>query len=401
MRWLSWIGSVVWAQVLIRGVYVHGGEVDPSIRVDVLIQGDSIAQIGTGLSIPGATIVQAQGLHLYPALIALGTPTGLIEIEAVRATRDENEVGTYNPNVQAYIAYNADSRVLPTLRANGILYAEAAPRGDVIAGQSALMQLYGRTREEACLLPAAQLYLYPPSLRPSAYQSYDDQKKALERAREAWQGLYDFFEAAARWCGGDSARRDLRYQALCPYLGGQRPVVIEVHWREDIEAALAFARRWGLKVAILGGEEAPQLAEALRQAGAAVILQRTHALPLTEDAALDQRYTLPAVLLERGVTVLLAHESFWNQRNLAYQAGTAGAYGLPPEKALALVTQAPAQWLGLSRLGRIAPGYKASLVLTEGDLLDPTTSRPVRLWLAGREIPLSENPQEQLYQRYR
>lgn len=401
MGGLSLMGGALWLQVLLRGVYIHGGAVEPNTRFDVLIQGDSIAQIGVGLSGAGAKVIEAQGLHLYPALIALSAPTGLIEIEAVRATRDEREVGLYNPNAQAYTAYNVDSKVLPTLRANGILYVEAAPQGGILAGQSALMQLYGRTREEAAVLPAAQLYLRPPSLRPSPYQSYENQKEAISQARKAWQALESFLEEAARWCRGDSSKTDLRYEALCPYFRAQRPLVVEAHWREDIEAALALARRWGFRVAILGGEEAPLLAEDLRQAGAAVIVQRTHALPTTEDAPLEQRYALPAALLEKGVTVLLAHESFWNQRNLSYQAGTAAAYGLSPQKALELITWAPAQWLGLERLGRIAPGYKASLVLAEGDLLNPATSRVVRLWLAGREIPLSDNPQENLYQHYR
>jgi imidazolonepropionase-like amidohydrolase len=110
---------------------------------------------------------------------------------------------------------------------------------------------------------------------------------------------------------------------------------------------------------------------------------------------------LPRRLLEKGIPVILAHESFWNQRNLPYQAGTAAAYGLPPEEALKLITEAPAQWLGLNRLGRIAPGYKASIILTEGDLLDPPNSRIQRAWIEGKEINLSTNPQEILYRRYK
>jgi imidazolonepropionase-like amidohydrolase len=79
----------------------------------------------------------------------------------------------------------------------------------------------------------------------------------------------------------------------------------------------------------------------------------------------------------------------------------AAAYGLSPVEALRLVTAAPAQWLGLSRVGRLAPGYKASLVLAEGDLLDPATSRIRYAWIEGRKVDLATNPQEILYQRYK
>jgi len=397
-----WGGICLWGQILIRGVYVHGGPVSPQSPADILIAGDTIAAVGSNLpAAPGYTIVEGQGLHAYPGLVALSAPTGLIEVEAVRATRDARETGDYNPNALAYTAFNIDSRVLPTLVANGILYAEAAPQGSVIAGQSALFRLQGRTREEAVVLPQAALYLDPPSLRPPISLPPDKQEKARKEALTAWEKLYSFLEKAQRWCQGDSGERDLRYAALCPYFEGQRPVVIEAHWAEDIEAALSLGRRFGFRIGILGGQEADKVASELKAAKAVVILRRTHALPPTEDSPWDASFTLPRRLLEKGIPVILAHESFWNQRNLPYQAGTAAAYGLPPEEALKLITEAPAQWLGLNRLGRIAPGYKASIILTEGDLLDPPTSRVRRAWIEGKEINLSTNPQEILYQRYK
>lgn len=399
---MSWIGWILWGQILIRGAWIHRGDGSLPVRGDVLIQGDSIAAVGPVVTaLPGYQVIEAGGKHLYPALIGLNTPVGLIEIEAVRATRDQAEVGDFTPEVCAYTAFNVDSRVLPTLRANGILYAESAPQGGVIAGQSAVMRLFGRTREEAVVKPIAALHLYPPSLRPWLYASYEDQKKAVERAQKTWEALDQYLEKAARWCQGDSSEKDLRLRALCPYLRGEYPVIWHVEAAEDIEAVLHLSQKWGLKAAIAGGSEAPKVASALRKAAVPVILTRTHQLPPAEDAPVDYPYTLPKVLRDSGITVLLAHESFWNQRNLSYNAGTAAAYGLSPEESLSLLTDKPAQWLGLRRLGRIAPGYLASLLLVEGDLLDMPTSTIQKIWLEGREIPLSDNPQEQLFQKYR
>ena len=397
-----WWGGWLSAQILIRGVYVHGGEVLPERPVDILILGDTIAAIGSNLPVrPGYAIVEGNGLHAYPGLVALSAPTGLIEVEAVRATRDNAEVGDYNPNALAYTALNVDSRVLPTLVAAGVLYAESAPQGSVISGQSALFRMQGRTREEAVVLPQAALYVRPPALRPSMGLPPQKQEEARKKALQAWADLYEFLEKAERWCRGDSGERDLRYAALCPYFRGERPVVIEADWAEDILAGVALGRRFGFRVGILGGREAGVVASEIKSAGAVVTLQRTHALPPTEDSPWDAAFMRPHELIQKGIPVILAHESFWNQRNLAYQAGTAAAYGLSREEALRLITEVPAKWLGLNRIGRLVPGYKASLILVEGDLLDPATSRVQRAWIEGKEVNLSLNPQEVLYQRYR
>ncbi len=125
---LVW-SPLLWGQTLIRGVYVHGAAVSPQNPLDILIAGDTIAAIGPNLpASAGYTIVDGRGLHAYPGLIALSAPTGLIEVEAVRATRDNAEVGEYNPNALAYTAFNIDSRALPTLLANGIYTQRRPPR---------------------------------------------------------------------------------------------------------------------------------------------------------------------------------------------------------------------------------------------------------------------------------
>ncbi|MCX8113334.1 MAG: amidohydrolase family protein [Bacteroidia bacterium] len=393
----------IWLQILLRGVWIHRGDGSPAAQADVLLQGDTIAAIAPTINAkPEYKVLQeTQGKHLYPALIAIGTPTGLIEIEAVRATRDNAEVGDFTPEAQAYTAFNIDSRVLPTLRANGILYVESTPQGGIIAGRSAVMRLTGRTREEAVILPDAVLHVYPPSLHPSVYASPEEQKKSREKAQESWKQLEAYLENAQRWCKGDSSQLNLGFAALCPFIRREKPVAFHAEMAEDIEAAIRLSTKYGFRLAIIGGAEALQVAPLLQAHQVPVILRRTHRLPPNEDAPIDYFYTLPKALLDRGLTVILCHDSFWNQRNLSYQAGTAVAYGVSPEKALAMITSLPAQWLGLSKVGLIAVGYKASLILCEGDVLDIPRSRILRAWIEGQEVDLSDNPQEALYQKYR
>ena len=80
-----------------------------------------------------AKVIDAAGKHVYPGLISCNTTLGLTEIDMVRSTLDYNEVGDMNPNVRSLISYNTDSKVIPTVRSNGVLLAEVAPRGGCVS----------------------------------------------------------------------------------------------------------------------------------------------------------------------------------------------------------------------------------------------------------------------------
>ena len=54
------------------------------------------------------TIIELKGKHIYPGFIAPNSTLGLTEIDAVRATRDFDEVGTYNPHIRSQIAFNIE-----------------------------------------------------------------------------------------------------------------------------------------------------------------------------------------------------------------------------------------------------------------------------------------------------
>ena len=109
----------------------------------VLIDGDKIKAVGPATEQPRLKDVKKidlQKQHLFPGIIATTTSLGLMEIPAVRATVDTNEVGTYTPEVKSWLAINPDSELIPVSRANGITHFLPTPQGGVIAGQSGLMQ---------------------------------------------------------------------------------------------------------------------------------------------------------------------------------------------------------------------------------------------------------------------
>ena len=108
-------------------------------------------------------IINAKGKHVYPGFIALNTSIGLAEIDAVRATRDDDELGAFLPHIRAAIAYDAESKIVESMRPNGVLLAQVTPRGGRISGSSSVMQLDAWNWEDALVKTDEGIHLNWPS----------------------------------------------------------------------------------------------------------------------------------------------------------------------------------------------------------------------------------------------
>src|SRR5215213_971417 len=159
------VGSTV-----ITNATVHIGNGQVLNNASVVITNGKIAAVGSNVSIPpGSTQLNAQGKHVYPGLILPISNLGLVEIGAVRASNDVQEIGDMNPSIHSIVAYNSDSKVINTLRSNGVLLANVVPQGTFVAGQSSVVQLDAWNYEDAAYKTDGGLHVYMPSLlaRPS------------------------------------------------------------------------------------------------------------------------------------------------------------------------------------------------------------------------------------------
>ncbi|HRF39555.1 MAG TPA: amidohydrolase family protein, partial [Saprospiraceae bacterium] len=120
-----------------------------------------------------------------------------------------------------------------------------------------------------------------------------------------------------------------------------------------------------------------------------VILGNVHALPMRDDADVDAPFKLAAQLQQAGVMFCFSMDGFWQQRNLAFQAGHAVGFGLPYEQAVAALTLNTARILGIdATVGSIEEGKDAILFLCEGDALDMRSSKVSLAFINGRQISL-------------
>ncbi len=393
--------------VLISGATVHVVDGATIKNGSLLFDEGKIIAVGKSISAPdGAIRIDAQGQHVYPGLIESMTDLGLREISAVGETDDRTELGSLNPNARSWVAVNPDSELIPVARAGGVLAVMTAPRGRWVRGQSAVLQLDGWTAEEMSLLAPAGLYV-----DWSATESRDDdEKKWAENREEKLKELDDLLDearryGAARQANPEQTPTDIRLESLLPVIAGQRPLIAEAQRQATIESAISYAESQQLRLVIQGGYDAADCAELLKRYDVPVIIGSTYRLPLRRDDAYDAAFTLPSRLRRAGVRFAIAGEGAGspggaaNARSLPYHAGVAVAYGLSPADALRAITLSAAEILGVAdRIGSITAGKDATLIVTDGDILE-TKTHVTAAFIGGRVVDLGSR-HKTLYKKY-
>ncbi|MCS3796029.1 amidohydrolase family protein [Niastella sp. OAS944] len=390
-------------------IHVGNGQVIENGTIEV--ENGKILQVGAGIAAPaGAKVVDVKGKQVYPGLILPVTDLGLKEIgNGVRGSNDYAELGEYNNSIRSIVAYNTDSKIINTLKAQGILLAGVTPQGGTISGSSSVVQLDAWNWEDAAYKMDNAIHLNMPTFisRPSRFAAFlglpqpqtDPTKEALNKIDE----IKTLFRQAKGYLQEPTHKEtNLKYEALKGLFNKTQKLFVHANQVKQILIAIDFVKEFGFDVVLVGASESFQIADLLKQYNIAVILQDEHALPATEDDDVDQPFKTPAMLQKAGVLFALNDEHGESRyRNLPFNAGTAAAYGLTKEQALQAITLNSAKILGVdSKTGSLEAGKDANIVVSEGDILDMRTSIIVQAFIQGREVSL-ENKQKQLYDRYK
>ncbi|MCE2704450.1 MAG: amidohydrolase family protein [Bacteroidota bacterium] len=372
----------------------------------IKVTNGKIEAVGDNIAVPAGAdnVTNLKGQDLYPGLILPASTLGLIEVSSVRATQDAREIGEMNPSVRSIVAYNSDSKVINTLRSNGILLANVVPQGNFVAGTSSVVQLDAWNWEDAAYKTDAGLHVYMPSLlpRPSfggrgggfgmgnfGAQGGDPVKEGLEKM----EGLKTFFrEAKAYQQLTDRKATNLKFEAVKDLFEKKQKLYMHATTAKQILVALDFVKEFGFDMVIVGGSESYQVADLLKQHDVSVILQQPHSLPTAGDDDVDQPYKTAAQLKKAGVLFSISDDDSQTRgRNLAFNAGTAAAYGLDKEEALAAITLNAARIMGVAdKTGSIEVGKDANIVVSSGDLLDMRNSNVTAAYIQGRKIDLTD-----------
>jgi imidazolonepropionase-like amidohydrolase len=352
------------------------------------------------------TIIDIRGKHIYPGFIAANLTLGLTEIDAVRATRDFDEVGDFNPNIRSLIAYNTDSKVIYTVRTNGVLVTQSTPRGGIISGSSSVMALDGWNWEDAVYKADDGIHLnWPKKYNSSGWWAQPGPSSANEKYAKIRTAIYSFFELSKAYATQKNAEEfSLRFEAMKDIFEGEKRLFIHVDYAPEMNDVIDFSRHFGFKFpVIVGGSDAYLLAERLKENNFSVLLGRPHSLPNFDEDLTYAKYQEAYYLQEAGVLFGIqaaGDMEVMNARNLPFLAGTAWAYGLTEEQAVASISLNIAKILGVQDvLGSIEKGKDATLFVSDGNALDMRSNNVVIAMVKGRFIVL-DNHQMQLSHKY-
>jgi len=368
----------------------------------VLIADGKILDVGKGLAPPaGAEVISTKGAVVTPGLVDALTSVGLVEVDLEKATHDDKQSGSdkIRAGFRAADGYNPASSVIGVTRAEGITSVAVVPSGGLVSGQSAWADLDGVTAQAA--LAAAPLALHV-HLGANADSEGGGHATAVLRVREAFDDARTFVKTRAAFERNQSRRlapSRLDLEALAAALDGKMPVVFHVDRAADILSALTVANEFKLRPVVAGGAEAWKVAPALAAAKVPVIVYPILSDPLSFDAV-SARDDNAAKLALAGVAVAISTGETHNARKLRQVAGNAVRAGLPHAVALAAITRAPADALGMgARYGTIAKGKVANVVVWSGDPLELSTDA-LHVFIRGRKVSLA-NRQSALRDKYR
>ena len=353
-----------------------------------------------------ADIINVSGKHIYPGFISPNTTLGITEVDAVRASNDFSETGSFNPEARTLTAFNTDSRVATTVRSNGVLITQATPRSGRISGTSSVMLLDGWNWEDAVLMKDDGIHLnWPQRFIKTGWWAAPGPTEPNKKYDEQITELRTFLQRAKAYSENPDAEFNQKLAACKGLFNGRQNLYLHVNSAKSMMEAVLFAAETGIeKPVLVGANEAHLILTFLKERKIPVILKRTHSLPSSADSHVDQPYMLAKQLYDAGVLFCLDYSGdmeAMGSRNLPFVAGTAVAYGLPYEEAVKALTSNTAKILGCDKVcGTLQPNMDATLFVSTGDALDMLTNNVELAYIQGKPIDL-DNPQKYLYRKFK
>jgi imidazolonepropionase-like amidohydrolase len=377
----------------------------------VVMQGGKITAVGPASSVSapaGAQVVDVSGMTVYPGLIDSETQLGLTEISAEQMTNDLVEASEeIMPHMHTAEAFHAETTLIPVARMNGITNAIVAPESrDTLPGQDSFIQLAGASANEMLLVRDIAMPLnftgeqrrnqggFEKRKFPSTRMGLASQLRQAFLDAQDYQSKLNDYERKKADAARDkkpeptAPKRDLKLEALLPYLAGKKTIVLAAENPSDLETAVILANEFKLKFVLNHISHSQPVLDYVASLKVPVIVGPIYEAP-KEEERYDAVYSLPAQLYKRGVKIVFASYSAHGVRNLPDQAGYATAFGLPYDEALKAITINAAEVWGMAdKLGSLEPGKTANVVVATGDPLDVKTDVK-KVFIEGNEVPMT------------
>lgn len=368
--------------------YIEGG--------DVLMEAGKVVAAGANLSAPGAKVIDAHGAYATPGFVDPHTHIGLWADGERDDTGDGNEeTDPVTPHLRALDAVNPVDPCFAEACRAGVTSVAAGPgSANVLGGQFLAMKTHGKSLKTMLIKePLAMKAAFGENPKHVYGSNGKRPGTRMGTAAVLREALYEAREYMEKRAGKDADKRpafNLKNEALAMVLRRELLLKMHAHRADDILTAIRIVKEFDLRASVEHCTEGHLIADELREAGVGVILG-----PLLCDRSKPELKNLtmkaPAILHRAGVKfALMTDHGVIPEQYLPVEAGLCVREGLPEMEALRAITINAAEVIGLAdRIGSLAPGKDADLVLFDGHPLETRTH--ASLVLVNGEIAYERN----------
>lgn len=389
-------GDIQTKIICIEGATIHIGNGKVIEKSDIIFEKGKITYVGQNAHKQGVEVIPAHGKHVYPGFILLNSILGLIEIDAVKASEDFTEIEEYHPEVRSLVAFNTDSKIIPTVRRNGVLLVQSTLKSGTIWGTSSIMQLDAWNWEDAAVKVDDAVHLdFPSKANINWRRNSSELNKQVD---VSVQRLKDFLARAFVY-KEDDKEKDFKLNAMAPIFNGTKALHVSVQDVSEAKMVLDIIEKYPkVKLVFKSEEDLSSLATELNKKGIGVVISRIHRLANAQDVLVEEPYALAKKYFDAGILFSLDYEGdmeAMGSRNLPFLAGTSIAYGLPYEEGVKAITWNAAKMVGIEKdYGSIEVGKSATLFISDGDALDMKSNKVLFAYIDGRAVKLSSHQEE-------
>lgn len=376
----------------------------------LVIRDGVIVAVGEKTETPAdARVWDLSGKTLYPGLIdAYGELSSEVSQSALKSGAG---AGYWNANVvpQAAAArvYSGDAATNKKLRSQGITARLIAPSYGIIKGTSALVTTGDGNGQEVLLDEQVALHLKLTTNRGAGgYPNSPMGAVALVRQAFYDAGWYgQAWEAFAQHPELERPEHSDALVALRGYLGKTPPVVIDASNELYFFRADRMGQEFNLNVIVRGSGDEYRRLDEVKATGRAVIVPLNFPKPpnvATPEAAMnveledlmhwDLAPENAGRLAKAGVKIALTSHGLKDSGAFLGAVRKAVKRGLDPQAALAALTTTPAELYGADRLGTLAAGKAANIIVADGDLFGEKT-KVLETWVDGTRYEVATEPE--------
>ena len=356
--------------ILLKGGLVHLGNGEPATPKDILISDNRIASVGKNLIIDGNTrVIEVNGLPVTPGLISPMSNLGIVEINSLDVTRDD-ESNILSAGFSIFNAFNPNSTGIPWNRSNGVTSAISTPSisSFPIFGLGSYFVLDGSLKVKGSKDIA--MFGRLGSSNESRAETLAILESLLEIGRLLQNSTVD--EILNMTLAEKLELQPEDIIALGKVINGGMPFVLETNRAVDILQALSIKQKYSLNLVLASVEEAPMVLDELKESNTPVIIDPMDNIPNSFDE-LGSSLNLGKILDEAGIPIMFSTQRSHNYHLMRQGSGNAVAHGMSYETAIQGMTDTVAKTFQLNDRGSIESGKFADIIVWDGDPLEPSS----------------------------